>query len=79
MFKILIAAILLALSVYLDVCKRKSTFVCLVFYVSFLLALIRVFEALLDWAESAVITVCLLIYVGILLVVRKVKKYEHER
>lgn len=70
---------LLASGIYLDVRKRKSAFVGLVFYVPFLLMLIHVFEVLLDWPESVITVTCLLIYVGILLFVRMIKKHEHER
>lgn len=72
-FKIFITVILLAVSIYLDVYKRKGYFVCMVFYISFLTMLMLVFEALFDWPDLLIIATCLLIYAGILLVVRKKK------
>lgn len=77
-FKLLITVVLLAVGVYLDIRKRKNSFVCLFFYVSFLTMLTNVFDDLFDWHELAVIVTCLLIYVVILLVVRKIKN-EYEK
>lgn len=77
-FKLLITVVLLAVGVYLDIRKRKNSFVCLAFYVSFLTMLTNVFDDLFDWHELAVIATCLLIYVVILLVVRKIKN-EYEK
>lgn len=73
-FKIVITILLLAASIYFDVYNRKSDFVKLVFYISFLTMLIRVLEDILNWHEFTIIAICLLIYVGILLVARNIKR-----